>query len=236
MPKSHSGIVKNEKTGKWEINTNIVINGFRRRFHLRGFNTERDAYAEKVKIINDAKNSKNLYAEKSFDFSTLALAYYDYYSTTVKISTSANRRHCFEKYFVRPYINIPVKYVFSSNSLQSFKQKLIDTKFTTNWINEIIGYMKNIANFAYQKGYISFDEFNLCNFELVKVHDDKKVKKEKDIWSIDQFKLFLDTFDNADGEYAMFKLFGMLGCRIGELRGLQVKHLLADENMIRICL
>ena len=233
MPRAHKGITKN-KNGTWSVNTEISVNGIAKRIHVRGFKTEREAYAEKVRVINMYKQG-TISGDSPFYFSEMAETFFNDYKTTVKDTTAANRYSTFKKYFILGFEDKSIHQVVNSSSLRDFKVKLIDDKLSSDWINKLLMYMKHIIEFGYKRGWVNVDQFKLTNIELRSIYQDTSEVKESRIWTKEQFGAFLATFLPTDRNYVMFKLFMHLGCRISELRGLQVKHFNRSNKTIYIC-
>ena len=233
MPRARKGI-KKDNTGKWALETRVSVNGVAKKVHLRGFNSEAEAYAEKVRIVNMYKQG-TIANDRPMYFSELATLYYEDYKTSVKETTSSNRFSTYKKYFIDEYDKKTIDQVVNSLSLRSFKQSLVDKELSSDWINKLIRYMVKIIEFAYNRGWINVDQFKNSKLELKPVYVDESSIKEKSIWSKVHFKAFLDTFSVNDRNYVMFKLFMHLGCRVSELRGLQVKHFNCENNTIYIC-
>jgi len=233
MPRAHKGITKS-KNGTWSIDTRISINGVLKKIHLRGFKTEREAYAEKVRVVNMYKQG-TLTSDTPFYFRELAESFFDDYKTTVKDTTATNRYSTFRKYFILGFEDRSIHQVVTSSSLKEFKSKLIEDNLSSDWINKLLRYMKHIIEFGYKRGWVNVDQFKLTNIELRGIYQDSSKVKERVVWSKEQFNAFLATFSTTDRNYIMFKLFMHLGCRISELRGLQVKHFDRVNKTVYIC-
>lgn len=233
MPRIRKGIYK-EKNGTWRIMTNFSIDGHVKTIHLRGFKTESQAYAEKIRIQNMLK-STGINNDAPVLFSDLAEDYFNSYRLKVKESTSANRYSTFKKYFIEKYKDNSVAQVINQDCARTFKMDLIASGLSSDWINKILKYFVEIIDFAYQRTFINSDQFKSTKLELNPIYQDSSEVKIKSIWSKSQFWAFLDTFDKSDRNHVMFHLFGHTGCRIGELRGLQVKHHDRTNKSIFIC-
>lgn len=89
--------------------------------------------------------------------------------------------------------------------------------------------------YLYNRGIVTVEEFKSCSLELDRITDKDDTKKEKAFWTLEEFEKFIDTFDDDDKYKYLFEVLGHLGCRIGEIRGLQVKHYNPIKKEIFIC-
>lgn len=169
------------------------------------------------------------------DISDLAMEFFETYKLKVKESTSANRFSTYKKYFIDPFTEKSIHQVINPNSAKNFKSELLQLNLSADWINKLLKYFRDIIDYAYQRTYIDADMFKASKFELSPIYKDQAEVKSKTIWSKTHFRAFLDTFEPGDRHRVMFHLFGHLGCRIGELRGLQVKHHDRINKTIYIC-
>lgn len=150
--------------------------------------------------------------------------YWKYYSCKVKHTTSRNGFLTYKASVIEPYSDKSLEYVVRPDNLRAFKKKILDAKYSANHTNVIIQRMRRTITYQYDRGNITAAEFKLANIELEPVSKKNEIKRERPIWTLDQFKAFIATFKDEDKYKVLFELFGHLGCRVSELRGLQLKH------------
>ena len=136
---------------------------------------------------------------------------------------------------VHPYEKQSVEEVVNYKNIIEFKKNLISTSYTSAYKNRIIRYMYWTIEYLYNRGIVSVEEFKSCSLELETIVDKDEVKKEKAFWTLEEFERFIDSFSDDDKYKVLFEVFGHLGCRLGELRGLQVKHYNSSKKEIFIC-
>lgn len=235
MPKKHTGVFKDTKRGTWYVSTTTVLpNGVKVAITKRGYLTEKDAFLDidNLKQAKIAEYNKNI---TFIDWADTCDGYWNYYSKKVKKTTANNHYKCYAKHIITPYIGKSVSDVCSRVNLINFKNNIEDLDCKVKHKNAIIHYMKETVDFAYQRGLLGIEEFKLANIELENFYEGNEIKEEKKIWSKEEFRRFIDTFDDNDKYKVLFELFGHLGCRISELRGLQVKHFDREKKSIFIC-
>lgn len=236
MPKKRPGISKDQKRNTWMISNRITLpNGKVIYIRKRGFLSEKDAFIEmesiKAKLLLEFQSEQN-----KVDWEPFCKDYWKKYSSTVKNTTAHNWWSSFRKNILSPFNDKTVAFVFSCKTLTTFRNSLIERKeLNTDSKNRVIKCIKNMLSFAYDSGYISPEEFRQANVSLVNVGKQDEIKKEKVIWTQEQYKSFLQTFEKDDRFLVFFELFGHLGCRISEIRGLQIKHWSSDKKEIFIC-
>lgn len=232
MGRVRAGIFK-MPNGKWEIDTNFSYQGKTKRVHVRGFKTEREAYAEKIRLHTLFKNGDLVDAETA-PLAELVERYLEDYSSRVKASTAHNRRLRFNKYFIKAYPDYTVKTFIKVSNLRTFKKDLIATGIKAETVNRVLLWSNELIDFALDHNYITPEERRIAKLELRPVYEDKSVVYEPPSWSKSEFKAFLDTFDRYDPYNVLFNFLGHTGLRVGELRGLQVKHFNREDKTIKI--
>lgn len=228
MPKKHAGVSKDEKRNTWTIHTRVSLpDGHICALHKRGYKTEREAL-EALDVMKDELLKNYESQERYVDWKEGCLDYWAHYSTRVKQTTGSNAFQIFNRHIIAPFEGRSIEYVVRSTTLQNFKKRLLDLNVTSAYVNRLLRFMRWTIEYQYQRGNVTVDEFKISNIELENVSTKNDIKKERPIWSQDEFRRFIDTFDDNDKYKVLFEVFGHLGCRVSELRGLQRKHF--DEN------
>ena len=235
MPKKRSGIRKDESRNTWLIDTRFTTpDGEVLYIKKRGFKTETDAF-EYLEIFK-AQKLKEFESQKRFySWKEATDEFWNHYCTRIKRSSANNMRILYNSKIVRPYEDKSVEQVVKYKNIVEFKKNLISAPYTSAYKNRIIRYMYWTIEYLYNRGIVTVDEFKSCNLELETIVDKDEVKKEKQFWTIEEFEKFIDSFSDDDKYKVLFEVFGHLGCRLGEIRGLQVKHYNPSKKEIFIC-
>lgn len=236
MPKKHRGIEKDKNRNTWSIHTTITLpDGMSKHLRKRGFLSEREAYDELEYTRN--KMLKEFEERKTFvSWNSLCKQYWEKYSTTVKNTTAYNVKLTFDKHILHPNSSKSIFFVLSKNALMQFRKYVNDYNDLNHANkNRLIKTMKSVLTFAYENGFVGPDVFQQGNNVLTPLGNNVEIQKEKVTWSQEQYQAFLATFNQTDKYLVFFELFGHLGCRVGEIRGLQVKHWNKEKKEIYIC-
>lgn len=235
MPKKHSGISK-AANGTWMIHTRIATpNGDKITLTKRGFDTEGAAF-EALEQTKRKRYQEYIDSKRPLMWAKAAKEYWEHYSTQVKETTAKNAFASYRKYIIDPFQALTIVQMMHKNNFRILKETIEKMKVKDgDHKNRIIRYMRRCIDYHYQRGNITPEEFKMSNIELEPVYSGDEVKSERPIWSIQEFKMFLDTFSHDDKYYVLFELLGHTGCRIGELRGLQVKHFNREAKDLYIC-
>lgn len=234
MPKKHLGISKDEKRNTWMIHTRISLpDGSSATVTKRGFKSEKEAF-DALEDIKAERLKEYQSAERFISWQDACMEYYHYYSTKVKTTTARDSFLIYQASIIKPYQDKSLENVVKASNLRDFKNKIVTSKYSADHKNKIIRFMRCTVDYHYQRGNITVDEFKLANIELEPVSRKNEIKKERPIWTIEQFKTFIASFEENDKYRILFEVFGHLGCRVSELRGLQVKHFNPEKREIYI--
>lgn len=235
MPKKHSGIRKDESRNTWMIATRFTTpDGKCIYIKKRGFKTESDAF-EYLEIFKAQKLKEYESEKRRVSWEDATTEYMNHYSSKVKKSSAVHTKSLYNARIVRPYKNKTVEQVVTFQNICNFKQQVISSHYTSAYKNRIIRYMYWTIEYLYNRGIVTVEEFKSCSLELDRITDKDDTKKEKAFWTLEEFEKFIDTFDDDDKYKYLFEVLGHLGCRIGEIRGLQVKHYNPIKKEIFIC-
>ena len=234
MPKKHSGISKDTKRNTWMIHTTISLpNGEYKTITKRGFASERDAFKAleelKKQILKDYQSKLRF-----ISWNDACAEYWHYYEMKVKSTTAGNTFVVYNANIIKPFMNESLETVVRRSNLMTFKNNIVKRLISADHKNRIIRFMRWTLEYHYQRGNITTEEFKQANIILEPISRKNEIKKERPFWTIEQFKAFLKTFDDADKYRILFEVFGHLGCRVSELRGLQVKHYDSKAQTIEI--
>ena len=233
MSKRYKGIVK-ESNNTWTIHTSILLHdGTIKYVKKRGFKTQFEAYKEKVRISNSLSNKVVVYNRN--EVKNAVMEYYDYLCNTVKITTLTSKQSLFNNHVIEPFGVFSISQLLEENNLYSFMELLNSKEMSIRHKNRVISEFKKFINYLYNMGKIDLDSFKNSNLIIKPIYDHlPKRNEEKKIWSIQEFKQFLDVVPKNSQDYVLFSLWGHTGLRIGEIRALQVRHFNSGLKTIKI--
>lgn len=232
MPRKRPGIVKGNN-GKWDVNTSFTINGVKQHIHLRGFDSENEAYIAKSKAINDIRNSATLH--QSQVIGDILSSYIDYIKGSLKPSSLYRVRIMLSKY-LNGVLCENIHDFSQYSKLMNFKKSIDSIDAKVVYKNRVLKTIKSLFDYAYQRGLLTSQQYGNINLTLAPFNTEAFLerKQEQLIWTKTEFRNFLDVIPKTHRDYLLFALWGQLGARIGEIRGLQVKHILFEESQIEI--
>ena len=230
----YTGIYE-DKNGTFCIKTTLTYkDGFTKNITKRGFGTKTEAYNYKLKLIAEAsttyyhsQNDKNI---KLHDF-------FDLYLKEFKMSYAPSTYYSIEKR-VNNYLkvglpNIPINKLtprhYTDFRVFMNKQSVLNSDSK----NERLGLLKRITNSAIDKGYLDNNSGRYLLLELKPFANDGHIV-QNDYWEFEEFRAFIDTFDDNDRYKMLFTCLFSFGCRISEFRALQWKDLNPLTNQIHI--
>lgn len=196
-----------------------------------GFKSLEEAYAAKLAYEQYAIKAKK---EKSLKF--LINDYLEYKKPLIKLSSHYSLKLMMNKY-LKEYKNYSCNEFANKVNLIKFRNKLLTSTLCNEWKNKILKMIRNLYEYGTYINIVSQETYNLVRLNTNKIVQTFVIKKRHDprdnYLSLDEWKRFLSVIKD-DKWKLFFILFGQLGCRIGEIRGLQNKHVLVDSNEIRI--
>lgn len=109
------------------------------------------------------------------------------------------------------------------------KEMLYEEKLSADYINRVIGILKQILDCGVIKGYVAINPLS----NIKKVRDQYNVKKEPVVWELETFKVFESCIDD-DIDRLLFNLLYFLGLRKGELLALKWNQVDFEKKSIHI--
>lgn len=231
MPKAKGGIVRDGN--KWKISTTITINGRRQKIHKRGFES---AYAAEL-ALNDIKNKIDfVHGTSKNDYLSSALEdYYNYLETSFKTTTFYSVKGMLDKYVKNRYEIAKIKNITSYSELTAFREDINKLEIQTKYKNKVLRAYRNFITYCHQRSMATHEAIKNASLLLEPFREMQVVEKnEKPVWSPSEFKAFLSVIPRDSMDYVLFALWGHIGARIGEIRGLQVKHFNINRSTIFI--
>ena len=220
------GTYYDKKKKNWYYQFFIQKNGIRKAYKGRGFQTKKDAEKEerirRIEIENEKKNEKN-------DIMTIGDAcnlFLEKIKNERKASTYKAKKIIVNKYILPSFKDLKNKDL-TKQLIVAWKREIIALNFSELRTNIIISAFKKILEIASEYGEIDFKAIK----ELSPIKRDK-IKEQMTIWPLDQFNLFIDSFDDDDKYKLFFTALFYSGMRIAEIRALTKKDIINNTIFV----
>lgn len=218
-----------DKNGTWVSRFYYVdYQGNRLRTFKRGFKTKRDALEYEREFLSKYK------FEVTMTFKSLYELYIDDLSHRLREHTIINKKYIIELKILPFFKNMKLNDI-TPVTIRKWQNELLKTKNPSNGKLYSQTYIKNIHNqltaiFNYAIKFHSLQE-NPCHKagSIGKTH-----AEEMNIWTPEEFKLFIGTLKNHHAAYAGFNILFWCGLRIGELLALEVKDIDFENETLNI--
>ena len=216
MPKI-SNVYRDKRNGSWYFVASLGTdaNGKRVRHWGRGYTTQREAKAAYDEYM--AEYSRTAVKKNStMSFGEFCRSYWiPDYKGRVRESTYEERRAMIRKHFAR-FDKVPLRDI-TAPMLQIWRNELV-SGYSPAYARLVFGCFAMILDFAVKIGLL---QRNVAR----QIGNVRKVRKEVDFWSRDEFERVIHTFNQSD----YYELFGftciwllyMTGLRLGEAQALK---------------
>lgn len=196
-------IKKDNKTNTWFVRFYYQGKDIRK----KGFKTKSEAIEFETQKRNELKG----FIGSTDNLTELCEIYLNKRKTRVKESTFEKDKRILDKY-VKP--SFKYSYQLNTFTINEWKTKLLQNGFKEHYINQIIKCFK--AFLVYVSTLTKVDQRAIDELDIVKLYE---VKEEMHIWTLDDFKQFIN---GVDDEYynLLFTTLYWSGLRISELRAL----------------
>ena len=192
----------------------------------RGFYSKHDADMNYDDIISQA-----LYERKTKTDLSIDNIWQDYVEQR-KLTCSAGTLVC-----DRSNYNYFKNLELTKQSIFKFYKDIVnDSNLSGQKKNKIISTLKGVLKCAYYNKKISAELYQDLDVALIlpKYERPLQPSKDRDAWTQDEIDKFFAVIPTDTQEYVLFRVFFELGCRIGELLGLQVQDY--DRNSRKIAI
>lgn len=203
----------------------------------RGFETIKDANTWKIKRADELKTQTLLQAngtKKEMEY--LLDEYIKYKSAKCKPTTVHMTLSYLNKYFIKFFDNITLKNIkpIHITQLYDYISKL-DVKNQTK--NQIIVYIIGFVDWLNLMDYL--DNTIVKKFNLILQRFTIIERKEANFFEMDEFKVFISTFDTTNTTQFMLRLLFitlfMTGGRIGEVLAIKYSDIDFTNSRIILC-
>ncbi len=229
------GIYKDEKRGTWFIHIKVEVNGEYKDATIRGYSSKSEANADYERAVAEWVKNHTNHCQSIFFNDLLAEVKKDR-SISVKLQTLRADDSIYSKYLSPVFGNQLIENVFNKDTIKEWYNSFVeDTTISVKRKNKVITRFKDVLAYAYRHLYVDAPTYQICDVVLKHIRENVIQRKEKDVWSREEYEQFIDVIPSDSIWYPFFILFGELGCRIGEIQGLQWKHVDFDKGNIFIC-
>lgn len=197
-----------------------------KRTNKAGFKTAHAAYEAKLEFEKKTRDELKIELNKH-TIGYLVGKYLNWKKLSVKLSTYHHTEGLIIKYLSEPYSKIDIQNFCKTQSLVKYRKTILAANFSILQKNRIFGLVKEVFGFGYKTRLSSMHYYDKVAFELMKIPDNTEInpKKKENFWTIQEWQKFINSINENDKWYILFSLLAHLGCRVGELRGLQNKHI-----------
>ncbi|MGI6735654.1 MAG: tyrosine-type recombinase/integrase [Bacilli bacterium] len=231
MARARPGIFK-EKNGKWRIKSQVTIDGETFHIHKRGFDTENEAYWEKIRLEQEIREQGQLMGVPSFE--RVASDYFAYKKGQQR-DTTIHLHRLMIKNHLRKYNKTPVAKIATFEKLKEIVNSIEKKELSLSNKNALIRILKNILLYSYNRNLLKDEHRKNIQMILVPLKEKNiKVKKPIKILTKEEYQAFLDVIPDKSIDKMLFTLWGQTGLRIGEIRALQPVHLDRENCLIII--
>lgn len=230
-----NGIYKDNKRGTWYIHTSVYVDGVPRTITARGYESKNQADRDYDRVIEEAKKKYGVPSRKIF-FRDFIEEVIQVRRLNVKLQTIQTDKSVYNKYLLTKYGKSLLADVFNIKEVISWYDSIAnDPEIGWKRKNKIITAFRIIVEIAYERDYIEDEQHRQMIRILKNVKPNPlESNKEKIAWTKEEYKRFIEVIPEDTIWYPFFLLYGELGCRIGEIQGLQWKHFDEHNHTISI--
>lgn len=210
----------------WSVRFRVIEFGVYKNKRLPGFKTKKEAdkaYSEYVSTHHSSiklNNSKILFYE-------LFLNYIEVIKNRVKPSSLYDIKCIFNTHILPYFRNLPIVKI-QKTDVFSWQEKLTEQGYSYKYKAKIRNYLGNIFKYA-------IFYYDLPLNPVYQVEPFKRVvpTKEMEIWSVEEFKTFINSVDNFLYS-TFFNFLYLTGCRKGEAFALTWDKIDFESNKVLI--
>lgn len=126
-----------------------------------------------------------------------------------------------------------VKKIYTNYFLENIRNDISKLTYSRNYKNRIIALFNEISEFAYNNSMIN--EHHLKKVRLIMIPlPGFDIKPKHNIWTKEQYKKFIATFNDNDKYKVLFQWLFFSGCRIGEALALMWSDYDPQKQLIYI--
>lgn len=203
------------------------------RIEQTGFKSKEEAQEALLLKQSEIALEENI-LDKKQRIGYLVNKFLEYRKPIIKPTSFHSQKLCLYKYLYNEYKNYSVSQFCREKNIKDFKDNLIsNSNIKTINKNKIMSHIKICFRYGALAKIITNEQYSTVelNLSYLKPTETNKVK-EKNYWSYNQFIKFINSIDSY--WQVFFLMLGETGMRLGEIRGLQLKHYDPINKTIRI--
>ncbi len=194
--------------------------GVRHNTKKRGFLRKKDAQNYERDFLNKEQASCDM------SFSALKDLYFNDMETRLRETTMDNKRVLFDTKILPTFGKMSVNKITPAH-IRKWQAELIGQNYAPTYLKTINNQLSAIFNYAVR--YYKLPE----NPVRIAGSMGKKKADEMEIWTLDEFKKFIDEVKNP-GQKIAFEIMFWAGLRVGEVLALTPSDILSSDKMIDI--
>jgi integrase len=227
----YKGVYYDEKHNSYYVNTTFKTkDGYSIKKCKRGFSTAKKANDWKLEFTVEAKNSTTI--NNKGRLTSILINYIEYRRNNMKPSSLKTLKNTLENHFIP---NMPENIKdFKTQDILNLYHYVSNLKNKPRGKNHIISSFNNFIEWLDLTERISPSFAKKYKFVFVKFNVNEEPKSS--YITLENYKAFLNTFDDAKNNHIMYKLlFNVLfftGCRFGEVLALKFSKIDFDNSII----
>lgn len=192
--------------------------------------TKKEAQEKEIEFLFKVKTVDE--TDRDILFTTVYLEWLNHKKQRVKITTYYRIKKATEKHIL-PYFSNFKLHCIKTNSIYEWIDNLTTKGISLEYQNKIIVFLKEILEYA--KDNYDFDNKIVSKIQThrIEIPQDKLKDSEKNFWTYDEFKKFIEVVDD-ELYYLMFNFLYFTGLRFGEMIALNWNDINFEEKTVKI--
>lgn len=220
------------KEGEWMIDESIKMpDGSFSHFDKTGYKTRKQALDDRQRQVALFIQRKGFEQSKD-SFSNLCEAFLAHMKSLRKPTTFHDMERDVRDRIEKRLFGKSTDDVFSGSCLSDWRESFLrETKdLSQKRVNWILSFMEKIGRFGFETGLVSEQGLRLSMLASERVPERVSPKKSYTVWSYEDYRRFIGTFDPGDRYIVLFQWLFFSGCRIGEALAIQWKDINFDRQ------
>lgn len=213
---------------RWSVRFRFVEFGKYKQKRLSGFATKKEADKAYAEFINNNKLYKKS-DNANLTFNQLYSKYYEHVSKRLKPSTLYDTEQNFNKHILPVFGSMKI-FKISKQDVLKWQKILNESNYKYRFKRKLRGYLSSIIKFA-----MYYYDLPINPVAQVEPFRNTEAKIEMKIWSLDEFKQFIKSFNDSELTFKVFFSFLYLtGCRKGEAFALTWNDIDFNNKIVNI--